>query len=296
MNVLCEGHGEPTVILEAGAGGSTLDWHSIQSTLAETTRVCSYDRAGMGFSDPGPLPRTAQAVTADLEALLKAATIRPPYIMVAHSLGSYYVRLYADRHREEVVGMVLVDPSVEQQDRRFSEVAPKYGALLQEDRVSQEKCLRLAQQGKLTSEMPLFKECTYGYARDPTFSDELFQVQIRRRLSVPFREALLSETGEMEGADSAQLLAASRSYGNMPLIVLTQSPETPDAYPGFSIEEVDSLNALWMRMHDELAALSSRGENRMVEHSGHYIQKDRPDVVMDAVRGVIGLSRKAGQQ
>ena len=71
MNVLCEGSGVPTVILEAGAGGSTLDWRKVQSTLAQTTRVCSYDRAGMGFSDAGPLPRTADAVVTDLESLLR---------------------------------------------------------------------------------------------------------------------------------------------------------------------------------------------------------------------------------
>jgi pimeloyl-ACP methyl ester carboxylesterase len=295
MNVLCEGSGDPTVILEAGAGGSTLDWRSVQSTLARTTRVCSYDRGGMGFSDPGPLPRTADAVTADLEVLLKAAAIRPPYVMVAHSLGSYYARLYTDRHINEVAGMVLVDPSVEHQDSRFAEVAPQFGDLMQRDRASQEECLRLARAGRLTAEMAIFKDCTYGYARDPSFSDELFQVQIRRRLSVPFREALLSETREMESADSAQLLAARRSYGNMPLVVLTQSPETTDAYPGFTVQEVDALNALWLRMHEELAALSSRGVNRMVERSGHYIQKDRPDVVIDTVREVLEQCRKVHQ-
>jgi len=143
--------------------------------------------------------------------------------------------------------------------------------------------------------MPIFKDCTYGYARDPSFSDELFQVQIRRRLSVPFREALLSETAEMEGADGAQLLAARRSYGNIPLVVLTQSPESPDAYPGFTIKEVDALNALWLRMHDELAALSSRGVNRVVERSGHYIQKDRPDVVIETVRSVLESCCKASR-
>jgi pimeloyl-ACP methyl ester carboxylesterase len=293
MNVLCEGSGVPTVILEAGAGGSTLDWRKVQSTLAQTTRVCSYDRAGMGYSDAGPLPRTADAVVTDLEALLKAAAIRGPYLIVAHSLGSFYARLYADRHLEDVVGMVLLDPSVEQQDRRFAELVPKFGTLMQEDKALQEKCLQLARAGRLSAEMPIFKDCTYGYARDPSFSDELFQVQIRRRLSVPFREALLSETAEMEGADSAQLLAGRRSYGNIPLVVLTQSPESPDAYPGFTIEEVDALNALWLRMHDELAALSSRGVNRVVERSGHYIQKDRPDVVIETVGSVFGSYRKA---
>jgi pimeloyl-ACP methyl ester carboxylesterase len=292
MNVLCEGSGLPTVILEAGAGGSTLEWHRVQPAIARLARVCSYDRAGLGFSDRGPLPRSANAVVSDLERLLKAAGIHPPYVMVAHSLGSYYVRLYTDRHLSEVVGMVLVDPSVEYQDTRFAEISPPFGELLQTERATAQECLRIARAGKLTADMPVFKECSYGYTRDPTFSDALFEVQIQRRLSVPFREALLSETDEMEQADSRDLVAARRSYGDMPLIVLTQSPESADAYPGLAVEQVDAMNALWMRMHDELAALSSRGTNELVAHSGHYIQKDRPEVVIDAVKRVVAESRK----
>jgi pimeloyl-ACP methyl ester carboxylesterase len=245
----------------------------------------------MGFSDAGPLPRTASAVVADLEALLKAAGIRPPYVMVAHSLGSYYVRLYTDRHLRQVAGMVLVDPSVEYQDRRFSALSPQFGALLKKDRESAEECLRLARQGKLTADMPVFKECTYGYARDPAFSEALFEVQIQRRLSVPFRETLLSETDQME-ADSRDLMAARRSYGSMPLTILTQSPESQDSYPELTPAQVEAMNRLWMQMHDELATLSARGINRLVEHTGHYIQKDRPEVVVAAIQQVVRDGRE----
>ena len=292
MNLLCEGRGAPTVILEAGAGGSTLEWHQVQPALAKVTRVCAYDRAGMGFSDAGPLPRTAGAVVADLEALLRSAHIPPPYVMVAHSLGSYYVRLYADRHLDQVAGMVLVDPSVEYQDRRFAAVAPQFGAVLQQDRESALECLRLARQGRLTADMPVFKKCTYGYTRDPAFSDALFEVQIKRRLSVPFRETLLSETDQME-AGSRELLAARRSYGAMPLIILTQSPESHDAYPELTEAQVEAMNRLWMQMHDELATLSTRGTNKLVEHTGHYIQKDRPAVVVEAVQQTVEDAREA---
>jgi hypothetical protein len=115
-------------------------------------------------------------------------------------------------------------------------------------------------------------------------------VQIQRRLSVPFREALLSETDEM-AADSQVLRAARRPYGDMPLIVLTMSAESPDAYPDLTPAQVDALNALWVQMHDELAKLSSRGVNRVVEHTGHYIQEDQPEVVIAAIRQVIEDSR-----
>ena len=294
INVLCQGSGSPVVILEAGAGGSTLEWRLVQRKIAKTTRVCAYDRAGMGFSDPGPLPRTAQAVVTDFVALLKAAAIKPPYVMVAHSLGSYYVRLYADQHPRDVAGMVLVDPSVEYQDERFGAISPAYLDLLRKENETARKCLLMAQAGTLTADLPIFNECTYGYSRDPSFSDALFQVQIKRRLSAHFRATLLSETGEMNGTDSEELVAARRSYGSMPLIVLTQPGESVDAYPGLTVDEVNALNQLWIRMHDELAALSSRGSHRRVEHSGHYIQNDRPDVVIKAIREVVRNVRNAG--
>ena len=292
LNLLCEGTGTPSVILEAGAGGSTLDWRRVQSPLARTTRVCSYDRAGLGFSEPGPLPRSAEAVVADLESLLQAAAIGPPYVLVGHSLGSYFVRLYADRHLADVAGLVLVDPSVEYQDERLAAVNPTLAALLREDRANAEQCLRLARRGQLRADLPVFRACTYGYTREPGFSDTLFRVQIDRRLSVPFREALLSETGAM-ATDSRVLAAERRSFGDRPLIVLTQSPETGQAYPGLTAAQVDAQNALWSRLHEELAALSARGVHRVVEGAGHYIQKDRPDVVIDAIRRVIEDSRRA---
>jgi pimeloyl-ACP methyl ester carboxylesterase len=295
MNVFCLGSGSPVVLLEAGAGGSTLEWRWVQGKIAKITRVCAYDRAGMGFSDPGPLPRTAGAAVSDFIALMQAAAIKAPYVMVAHSLGSYFVRLYADRQPREVAGMVLVDPSVEYQDKRFGEISPAYLELLRQENETAHECLRMAQAGTLMAHLPIFKECTYGYSRDPTFSDALFQVQIQRRLSPGFRSTLLSETEEMNGTDSEELVAARRSYGSMPLIVLTHSSESVDEFPGLTDEQVHAMNELWIRMHDDLAALSSRGSHRRVEHSGHYIQKDRPDVVIDAVEEVVRDVRNASR-
>jgi pimeloyl-ACP methyl ester carboxylesterase len=293
LNLLCRGSGSPVVILEAGAGGSTIDWRSVQPGIAKTTRVCAYDRAGMGFSDLGPMPRTAAAVVTDFIGLLKVAGLKSPYVLVAHSLGSYFVRLYADQHPRDVAGMVLVDPSVEYQDTRFGQISPAYPELLRKDRATAAECLRMAQAGTLTSELPIFGECTYGYSRDSSFSEALFQVQIKRRLSPVFRATALSETDEMDGADSEALASARRSYGRMPLIVLTASDESADAYPGLTAEQVVAMNGLWVQMHDELAALSSRGSHRRVENSGHYIQKDRPDVVINAVLEVVGDVRSA---
>lgn len=108
--ITCQGEGSPTVILEAGLGGDHTSWALVQPAVAELTQVCSYDRAGIGQSDPGPTPRTSQHVVADLHALLAAADVQTPYILVGHSFGALHVRLYAHTYRSEVAGLVLVDP------------------------------------------------------------------------------------------------------------------------------------------------------------------------------------------
>jgi pimeloyl-ACP methyl ester carboxylesterase len=130
MNLYCIGNGSPTVIFDSGlgVGSGTLPWNHVQPYVAQFTRACAYDRAGYGFSDPGPLPRTSDAVVSDLHALLARAGIRPPYVLVAHSIAGLYEPLFADRYPAEVAGMVLVDPSAPGQEELFSSQYPKYAA------------------------------------------------------------------------------------------------------------------------------------------------------------------------
>ncbi len=109
LNMLILGEGSPTVIFAPGGGASTLEWARVQHPISAKTRTVAYDNAGFGFSDPGPLPRTASACVSDLRAALKAADVAPPYILAGWSLGGLHMRLFAFQHPEEVVGMVLVD-------------------------------------------------------------------------------------------------------------------------------------------------------------------------------------------
>jgi pimeloyl-ACP methyl ester carboxylesterase len=117
----CVGSGSPTVILEAGLNDSAAPWFAIEQALGPTTRVCSYDRANTtaGASDPAPTPRSGREVVADLHALLIAAQVPGPYVLVGHSLGGIFARLYASTYPDEVAGLVLVDPSHEAQDERL---------------------------------------------------------------------------------------------------------------------------------------------------------------------------------
>jgi pimeloyl-ACP methyl ester carboxylesterase len=122
------GQGSPTVILEAGLGGGHSSWALVQPGVAQFARVCSYDRAGVGMSDPAPTPRTSQAVAADLHALLDAAGLTGPYVLVGHSFGALHVRLYTHTYPEDVIGLVLVDPVHEDWWARAAALIPPASA------------------------------------------------------------------------------------------------------------------------------------------------------------------------
>src|SRR5918997_6228726 len=126
LHINCFGEGSPTVILEAASGGMSAHWVRVQQQLAKTTRVCAYDRAGLGWSEPGPEPRDARHVSSELHTLLTNAGIEGPYVLVGHSYGGLYVRMYADQYSEEVAGMVLVDSSHPEQFSRGPEARAMY--------------------------------------------------------------------------------------------------------------------------------------------------------------------------
>ena len=113
LNMRCEGEGSPVVVLDAGAGDTLGTWDWVVPEVKKLTRVCAYDRAGLGRSDRGPVPRTSERIVAELRQLLERARVRPPYVLVGHSFGGLNVRLYAARHPDEVAGLVLVDATPE---------------------------------------------------------------------------------------------------------------------------------------------------------------------------------------
>jgi pimeloyl-ACP methyl ester carboxylesterase len=113
LNLRCEGTGAPVVVLDAGAGDTLSSWDWVVPDLKKTTRVCAYDRAGLGRSDPGPRPRNSERIVTELHELLTRARVPPPYVLVGHSFGGLNVRLYAARHPDRVSGVVLVDATPE---------------------------------------------------------------------------------------------------------------------------------------------------------------------------------------
>ena len=115
LHIHCTGEGSPAVIFESGLGGTSLDWSRVQPEVSEFTRACSYDRAGYGWSEPGPSPRHAVRLAAELDRLLLSAGVPPPYVLVGHSFGGLTIRILAARREQTVAGLVLVDTVHERQ-------------------------------------------------------------------------------------------------------------------------------------------------------------------------------------
>ena len=288
MNLICMGDGSPVVIFNSGLGDPGAYWGLVQHKTARTTRTCAYDRAGLGFSDEGPAPRDAAAVAADLSAMLSASGMKGPYVLVGHSLGSFFVRLFADLYPDQVAGMVLVDPSVEYQSQRSEALVPSSRATPPPDQAEwARKCAAAAQGGELKSGTPAYKDCVPGPPAG--LPPDLVASFMAPYAAAPRFRTIESELQSMDRG-SAQLAAHRRPYGAIPLIVLTagQRPKQP----GETDEEGQALFKLWIQMHDELAALSSRGENRMVKESGHYIHLEQPQVVVDAVNEAVAAVRQ----
>jgi len=294
INVVCMGHGSPTVILTAGLGNWSETWRKVQAPLAQRHRVCAWDRAGLGFSSPSAEPQDVLHTTRDMEAALTLARIGGPYVLVGHSLGGYESLLFADRHPRDVVGMVLVDPSIPDQQRILAKGGQEVAALEHRFRGQQaatlRRCAARARTGDLALNAPDPDHCLAlpGY-----FSPALREAMLATRLSPGGYETMASEIESFD-ADSAEVVDPNRHYGRMPLIVLTA-----DVGPSIPAELLPSAAAQsaaahyrdvdWPRGHDELAALSRRGRNEVVKGSGHAIHLANPLLVVDRVEEVIRM-------
>lgn len=275
LHLSCSGFGLPTVLLESGLGLPMLAWSKVKAQLEPNLRVCSYERAGYGTSDPGPMPRDARHIVDDLAELLSVEKIPGPYVLVGHSLGSHYVRLFAAERPAEVLGLVLVDPIFEENDRKLSSASPAVKAFLDEEKAMLERCIGAVAQGQL------WKSGQAGYERCGP-SPPPGSVMARPEMA----QATLSEFESRE-ISAAQVRAATRRPLNVPLIVLTAT--------GKRAPELSGAQAVTMREHAAIAETSDQGVHRQVADSGHVIQFDRPEAVTQAVRDILSLSRLSRQ-
>ena len=267
MHLYCTGEGgAPTVVMDSGLGGTVLDWQLVQPEVAQFARVCTYDRAGMGWSEPGAQPRTSQQIVEELHALLGNAGVQGPYVLVGHSFGGTNVQLYASQYPNEVAGMVLVDSATEDE---------MLVTLTEELRGS-----------------PVWNKilATIGVTRLPyTLGGETDQRTAISTHAKDIYEVSDERTSWEESFE--QRRASPLSLGDKPLIVLTtgafQVP--PDA--GIPQEQIDSFLEAHSEFQADLPLHSQNSEQIIAEDSGHYIHWEQPDLVIDAIRRVVEAAR-----
>jgi pimeloyl-ACP methyl ester carboxylesterase len=256
LHIYCMGEGSPPVVIDVGFAASSANWHTIQEQMAQDTRVCAYERAGYGQSDPGPEPRHSQQVAGELKTLLENAGIEGPYVLVGHSLGGLNVQVFADLYPDLVAGAVLLDPAPLDfiTGQRFPDL---YKVAEQEA----SRLLAAAEQAR--------------HATDP-----------EEKAKASFYQTLASEH-DMMMAESGEQVAAIESFGDMPLIVLASGEPNP-AFGG----SAEAFQKFWNQQSQALAAKSAKGAYILAEGSGHNLHADVPDVVLDAVRQVVQEARK----
>ncbi|MFL6676263.1 MAG: alpha/beta hydrolase [Massilia sp.] len=288
LNMYCSGAGSPTVVFDAYSGGSGWVWAKVQPEVAKQTRACVYDRAGLGFSDPSNRPGNSENAVEDLHKLLVAAGIKPPYVMVGNSYGGLNVQLYTYRFPAEVSGLVLVEAGNENETARYDRATNgKISQLYAQGAELGKQCLSNAERGFVPGSA-ILEQC--GVISLPGVGRSLAAALFAQALSPSYWKANISED-ENYRASEAQLGAARKPLGDMPLAVLTRgvSPYAIPGKPQSALNKAleDENNAI----HDEVAKLSSRGTNRVVKGAGHLIQNDKPDEVVRSISEVLAQVR-----
>ena len=257
LHLWCTGDGAPAVILDTGLGGSSADWGFVQPDVARFTRVCSYDRAGMGYSDPGPSPRTARRIASELAELLVRGGIAGPVVLVGASIAGFDVRVFASDHPERAAGLVLVDASHEDQAHDVPQMA-RFVPLLSTIGVLRLFGVSFGQSiESLAPSVRQFARATsFRAAGYQTAADEIIHIR-----------------------QSASEVRSSRRTLTIPVLVITG---------GRGADEN------WRQLQRDQASLSERGCLMIAQESGHVVSVDQPEVVVDAIRIVVETARGHG--
>ena len=287
LNLYCSGEGSPTVVLEAGGNEPGYAWSSVQTKLANVTRACWYDRAGVGWSDPPPSPRTSATVTSDLHEMLSRAGVPPPYVLVGESIGGEYARIYTSRYPHDVAGLVLVDSSHPDQQEppfmlsAFNLMSPTKRRLICTALpfMARFGILRFAAKGGLarTQPSPEFEMLAKLNAQPMALRTDAEQT------------CAATEGGRLVptlGTGNPELDNAARNAGSLddrPLVVLTAGMYW--APPGLE-KQASDYHEIWIhQLQASLTQLSRRGRQVVVD--AHHDMSEAPTAVVTATQEVV---------
>jgi pimeloyl-ACP methyl ester carboxylesterase len=256
LHLYCQGTGNPTVVIDTGSGETYESWLPLIGALAQETRVCAYDRAGYGQSEPGPLPRDADREANELRLLLQTGDVAAPYVLVGHSLGALNAQEFASRSPDLLDGVVLLDPTP--LAWLTGDAFPELLAML-------------------TQQADTFRSQAEAMRSSPDAKD---------RATIAFLTMLASEMTELPQATARQL-AVIRSFGDLPVTVVGATK--PDPRFGASAE---AFRLFWNEQSEQLAQKSTRGVFVRAEGSSHHIHLDAPELVRNTVLGMVLQARK----
>jgi pimeloyl-ACP methyl ester carboxylesterase len=285
----------PTVILEAGAGDFSVEWSLVQPRVAEFARVCSYDRAGDGWSDLGPHPRTMHQIAYELHTLLRNAGEAPPYVLVGHSYGGWLVRVDRSVYPSEVAGMVLVEGGADNPLRMMPDGRAVHSSDLASGRpippINTSTPLKVSDiPAQALAQMTAGLEAASLHANEPPRDKLPPDAQRMRTWALGQLGHVAAAVNPFTEEELAQLRAehpnGEHAYGDLPLVVIARGKPEDDVPIGRAREEERT------KEYVALATLSTRGTHVIAAQSGHHVQLEQPDLVVAAIRRVLGMPDK----
>jgi pimeloyl-ACP methyl ester carboxylesterase len=294
LHLNCTGEvvaGQPTVILEAGVGAFSVDWALVQPLVASFAHVCSYDRAGSGWSDLGPDPRTMRQIAWELHALMGKANMQPPFVLVGHSYGGALVRVYASTYPKEVAGLVLVDAQHDDYLRLVNDKEVMASTLASGRPIPPAKTAGPLRDSDIPpavrAQIESMAAWNMQHANEPPRDKLPLEAQRMRSWATSQVKQAVATNNPYEGDELLALQAERKtqpySYVDLPLIVLTRGR------PEFDGPNARAMDAERRKNQAELASRSRNGKQLVVDGSGHHIDVEHPEVVAKAIRDVLAM-------
>ncbi|MFC4765087.1 alpha/beta fold hydrolase [Dyella koreensis] len=268
MHLYCAGEGEPTLVLESGMGEDFTSWGKIQPVLSNSTRTCSYDRAGLGWSDPQPGHRDSASIADQLHELLRQAGITGPVVLMGHSAGGLHIRAYASRYSNSVAGLIFVDSSSPTQYRD----AP-YMAVMSQHSAFEYSAM------KTLMTLGVFR--TMGQCTAVPKGLEAYAGWIKANTCVPAQVTAYQREASDLGSSLSEA-ARTGPYGDLPILVFsrdTRIPRPPQIPAVITAVQWQQAEAAHDAQQEAIKQLSTHGRRIIATGSAHYIQLERPDLL-----------------
>jgi pimeloyl-ACP methyl ester carboxylesterase len=265
MHLYCTGEGSPTLVLEAGGGNDSLTWTKVQPELSKITRVCSYDRAGFGWSTPQPPPRDANTIAGELHALLRQAGIQGPIVLMGHSRAGMYIRAYNQLYPEQVKGLVFVDSSV---FLYWDRMSPELRAANSYSKPFYYSLVAMAALGLHRVE----GACSPNPGFDEATGTRIAQLECGKNGSPVFQEY---ETTRQSSEETIH----TGPYGDLPILIFSRDAELERQNSGLPAKLALEQSVFWEQEQESFKRLSTHSRRIIAKGSGHPIQYERADLV-----------------